>query len=87
MATAKKKVAYPVTWNRFKEKVNRIAMEAVWRVFHCTSAYSLDQSEELAFYQDLAKTMHAGIDEQMQSLTKSVTASRRNRSAYMRMTF
>jgi hypothetical protein len=56
----------------FNEEVTRIALEAVWRVFHCTSVPNMDQSAQHAFYKSLAATMHAGIDEQMQKL-KCVT--------------
>ncbi|MBU2768064.1 hypothetical protein HAP94_18260 [Acidithiobacillus ferrivorans] len=64
--------AIKAAYKTFNEEVTRVAMDAVWRVFHCTSAPNRDQSAQRAFYKDLAAAMHAGIDEQMQKL-KCVT--------------
>lgn len=57
--------AMKTAYQMFNEEVSRVTMDAVWRVFHCTSVESLGQSAELQFYQELAKIMHCGIDEQI----------------------
>ncbi|MHB1704671.1 MAG: hypothetical protein ACYCSH_01300 [Acidithiobacillus sp.] len=55
----------------FSEEVSRIAADAVWRVFHCTAVQNLDKPEALAFYENLARKMHAGIDQKIQELKNS----------------
>lgn len=55
----------------FNEEASRIATDAVWRVFHCTAVQSIDKTAALAFYEDLAKKIHTGIDEQIQKLKNS----------------
>lgn len=55
----------------FNDEVVRIAMDAVWRVFHCTAVQNIEKTAALAFYEDLTKKMHAGIDENIQELRNS----------------
>ncbi|EGQ63136.1 hypothetical protein GGI1_17298 [Acidithiobacillus sp. GGI-221] len=51
----------------FNDEVVRIAMDAVWRVFHCTAVQSIENGG-IGIYANLTKKMHAGIDENIQEL-------------------
>ena len=68
-------MAMKMAYNGFMEEVTRVAMDAVLRVFDCTSVPNLDQPAKLQFYQNLAKAMHSGVDEHVRKLEAEDTGA------------